>query len=74
MVGSAVTSITSNSSAAAARAVCRRIEGLRLGGLIAAGSYGRVYRGEYYTAKVCVCVCGVQVCGSVSVCMCWFLA
>lgn len=49
---SCAASITSARAAAAALAVCRRIEGLRVGGLIAAGSYGRVYRGDYYGSTV----------------------
>jgi len=52
LVGSCFTSITASSAAAAARAVCRKIEGLNVGGLIASGSYGRVYRGDYYGSTV----------------------
>lgn len=40
------------SSAAAARMVCRKIDGLVLGGQIAAGSYGRVFRGDYFGTRV----------------------
>jgi hypothetical protein len=57
LVGSCITSITSGSGAAAAQAVCSKIEGLRMGGLIASGSYGRVYRGDYYGSTVSV-LCG----------------
>jgi hypothetical protein len=53
-VGSCITSITSGTGAAAARAVCSKIKGLRMGGLIASGSYGRVYRGDYYGSTVSV--------------------
>ena len=52
LVGSCVTSIAGGTAAAVARAVCRRIEGLQVGGLIASGSYGRVYRGHYYGSTV----------------------
>lgn len=52
LVSSCFTSITASSAAAAARAVCRKIEGLNVGGLIASGSYGRVYRGDYYGSTV----------------------
>ena len=47
-------SITSGAGAEAARAVCSKMEGLRMGGLIASGSYGRVYRGDYYGSTVSV--------------------
>jgi hypothetical protein len=33
--------------------VCERVAGLHLGGQIAAGSYGRVYKGTYFGSKVC---------------------
>jgi hypothetical protein len=40
-------------SSVCAGLVCRRIVlGLALGGQIAAGSYGRVYRGDYFGSKV----------------------
>jgi hypothetical protein len=32
--------------------VCERVAGLTLGGQIAAGSYGRVYKGTYFGSKV----------------------
>eukprot|EP00883_Tetradesmus_obliquus_P013133 jgi/Sobl393_1/6057/SZX69651.1 len=41
-------------SSVCAGLVCRRIAGLALGGQIAAGSYGRVYRGDYFGSKVAV--------------------
>jgi hypothetical protein len=39
-------------SSVCAGLVCKRIAGLALGGQIAAGSYGRVYRGDYFGSKV----------------------
>lgn len=45
-------SCDSFTSATAARMVCKKIDGLKLGGQIAAGSYGRVFRGEYFGTKV----------------------
>ncbi|KAF6260297.1 kinase-like domain-containing protein [Scenedesmus sp. NREL 46B-D3] len=41
-------------SSVCAGLVCKRIAGLALGGQIAAGSYGRVYRGDYFGSKVAV--------------------
>jgi hypothetical protein len=32
--------------------VCENVSGLHLGGQIAAGSYGRVYKGTYFGSKV----------------------
>jgi hypothetical protein len=49
---SSLESLSGNLSSVCAGLVCRRIAGLALGGQIAAGSYGRVYRGDYFGSKV----------------------
>lgn len=41
-----------SSSSVCAGLVCSKVAGLTLGGQIAAGSYGRVYRGDYFGTKV----------------------
>lgn len=42
------------SCSSVARAVCSKVEGLRIKNQIAAGSMGRVFRGEYFGTKVAV--------------------
>jgi hypothetical protein len=49
---SSLESLSGGLSSVCAGLVCRRIAGLALGGQIAAGSYGRVYRGDYFGSKV----------------------
>jgi hypothetical protein len=55
---SSLESLSGGLSSVCAGLVCRRIAGRALEGQIAAGSYGRVYRGDYFGSKVSTLLCG----------------